>query len=460
MEEKDLIDLTDIFDRLFKATQRLWKICLVIIVLCLCFFEVKTFLTYHATYTSSMSIIVSSQQKDILVSSEATEDTNKAFQKAILSSSMQKIIAKDLGVSSLPASLNVNLISETNFLTISATSSNPKSAYDVIKSIEKNYGQVTKLMNDANIILIEEAKEAISPDTYPQYLKQAIYGIVVGILISFLIIIVNTLLRKTLSKESYIKEKLHLKRLGNIPEITNKKSSYQYCKQLLVTNKKIPSYFKESFRTLTLSILRKKDSQVFMITSTLPNEGKSTISSNAALMLALEGKKVVLLDFDLRNPSLYKIFKLDHPKEQIGDYLDGKCSLNDIITNSEVHPQLDLILGSKSYDHSIELLSRKKIESFLEELKRLYDYVIIDVPPVLLMQDALSVAKYSDSTILVIKQDYAKMYEIIDALDELYEINGNIMGCVLNSVKKSIFDEDTRGYGYGYGYGKTKEEIR
>ena len=92
----------------------------------------------------------------------------------------------------------------------------------------------------------------------------------------------------------------------------------------------------------------------------------------------------------------------------------------------------------------------------IEELRKRYDYIIVDVPPILLMQDALSVAKYCDSTILVIKQDFAKIYEIMDALDELYEIDGNIMGCVLNSVKKSIFDEDSKGYGYGYGYGRTK----
>ena len=456
MQENELIDLTDIFDRLFKAVKKHYKLCLCIIIACVILLEAKILISYDATYTSSMTVIVSQEYSDILISNESTETTNKAFQQALTSSTMQKIIKQDLGLDNVPASVRTSLVPDTNFLVVSATSSSPQNAYDVVKSIESNYGQVTKLMNDASIILIQEAKLPVFPDSSPQYLKQATIGVIFGTVISIGFIVIYALTRRTINKESYIKDRLHLKSLGTIPEITLKRSSYQNRRELLVTDKRIPLFFKESFRTLTLAINRKKDSKVFMITSTLPNEGKSTISSNVALMLALEGKKVVLLDFDLRNPSLYKIFKLNNPKEQIGDYLDGNCKLEDILTNSEIDQNLDLILGSISYDNSIELLKREKTEKLIEELKTRYDYVIVDVPPILLMQDALSVVKFTDSTILVIKQDYAKIYDVIEALDELYEIDGNIMGCVLNGVQKSLFDEDSKGYGYGYGYGREK----
>ena len=456
MNEDELIDLTEIFDKLFKAFTKFWKVCLALIIACTVFIEAKTILGYHPTYTSSMTVIATSSESSILVLNDQRTDFNESFQKVLMSSSMMNVIKEDLGMSYVPASINVSLVELTNFIVISATADDPQNAYNVVKFIENNYGQVTKLLSDANIIIIDEAKLPTSPNSTPNYFKQAIVGMAVGIVLSIAFICVYALTRNTISKEEQIKNKLHLKRLGSIPEISMKKRSYDYKEQLLVSNKRIPSSFKESFRTLVLSIQRKKNAKVFMITSTLPNEGKSTVSSNIALMLAQENKKVVLIDFDLRNPSLYKIFKLDNPKEQIGDYLDGKCHLNDIITNSEVNDNLDIVLGSQSYDHSIEMLSRDKVTMLIELLKESYDYVIIDVPPVLMMQDALSVVKHCDSTILVIKQDFARTYEIIDALDELYEIDGNIMGCVLNVVKKSIFDEDSRGYGYGYGYGKTK----
>lgn len=455
MENQELIDLTEIIDKLYKSFQKLWKICLCIIMLCIILMELKVLVFYHPTYTSSMTIIASDKESNILVTSDDTEEMNKAFQRAIMSSSMQKVIQEDLGLTYLPASLNVSLIPDTNFLVVSSTASSKEDAYQVVKSIEANYGQITKLMNDAHLIIIDEPKIAEYPDTSPQYLNQGIKGCMVGLMISCFLIIAYGLSRRTVFKEEHIKKKFHLKCLGNIPLITIKKRSYQFQEQLLVTNQRIPSSFKESFRTITMAIQRKKDHQIIMVTSTLPNEGKSTISSNIALSLANDKKKVLLIDFDLRNPSLHRIFKNIHLKYQLENYLDHYCSLKDIINKSEIHDQLDFIIGTKSYDNSIEILSRDMIEEMLTKLRKQYDYIIIDVPPVEMMQDALEVAKYCDSIILTIKQDYAKTYEIVDALDELYSINGHIMGCILNGVQKSIFDEDAKGYGYGYGYGKS-----
>lgn len=454
MKENELIDLTDIFDLAYKSVMKLWKVCLCVILACTLLMEVKTLLTYSPTYTASMTIVASTNENDILVLNEARTEFNESFKKVLLSSSMMNVIKQDLGLDHVPASVNISVVNLTNFLVVSATSSNPQSAYDVIKSIEENYGQVTKLLSDANIIVIDQAKVPTSPNYYPNYVKDAFTGMIIGVILSIALVGTYALTRRTIFREEHIKSKLHLKRLGSIPEISIKKRSYAFSEQLLVSNKRIPTSFKESFRTVILNILRKKDSKVFMVTSTLPNEGKSTVSSNIALILAQEGKKVVLVDFDLRNPSLYKIFKLNHPKEQLCNYFDKKCKLHDIITNSEVDDNLDIIIGSQLYEHSIEFLSRDIVNKLIGDLKERYDYIIVDVPPVLMMQDALSVSKYCDSSILVIKQDYASLNEIVDAIDELYEIDGNVMGCVLNSVKESIFDEDSKGYGYGYNYGK------
>lgn len=454
MDNQELIDLTEIIDKLYKSLKKLWKICICLIVACIVMMEMKVFISYHPTYTSSMTMIASDKESNILVTSDDTEEMNKAFQRALMSSSMQKVIQEDLGLTYLPASLNVSLIPNTNFLVVSSTASSKEDAYNVVKSIESNYGQITKLMNDAHLIIIDEPVLANHPDSSPQYMKQGIKGCITGIMLSCLLVLAYGLSRRTIFKEEHIKKKFHLKCLGNIPLITMKKRSYQYQEQLLITNQRIPSSFKESFRTTTMAIKRKTN-QIIMITSTLPNEGKSTISSNIALSLANDQKKVLLIDFDLRNPSLYRIFKNIHIKYELDDYLKHYCSLKDIINTSHIHDQLDLIIGTKSYDNSIEILSREVIENMLAKLRKDYDYIIIDVPPVEMMQDALEVAKYCDSIILTVKQDYAKTYEIMDTLDELYSINGHIMGCILNGVQKSIFDEDARGYGYGYGYGKS-----
>ena len=454
MEERELIDLTDIFDRLFKSLKKLWKICIICIIVCIGVFELKTLLTYHPTYTSSMTVVMASQE-DILVTDDNTEQTMSSFQNALTSSAMQNVICEDLGLSYIPASLNVSLVPNTNFLVISSTSSQSEDAYNVVNSISNHYGQLTKLMNDADMIIIEKPKKAITPDVTPSYLTEGIKGAIIGIFICIVLICLHSLTKRTLYKEEHIQKKLHLKCLTSIPFISIKKSSYQHKSELFVTNPRIPASFKNSFHSLTMAIQREKNKKVFMITSTLPNEGKSTISLNTALMLSKEGKKVVLLDLDLRNPSLYRLLNDKEIPYQIGEYLDGKASLKDIIIHDQ-DMNIDMILGTQSFENSISMLSGHYLSALIKELKQLYDYVIIDVPPLLIMQDALIVAKYSDSTLIVIKQDYAKTYEIMDAIDELYEIDRHIIGCVFNCVEKSIFDKMSSSYGYGYGYGYGK----
>lgn len=453
MKNNDLIDITEYFDRFYKAFKKFWKIALLFCILCMSVGIVKSMLTYNKTYTSSMTVIVSSSEKNILVTSESTEETNLAFQKALMSQSMQKIIQNDLKVDVVPATLNVSLVLNTNFMKITSTSNNPEDAYNVIQSVSKNYGQLTKLMNDANMIIVEEPVLAKNPDIVPDYVSIGIKGLIFGAILSCIFILGYGATRRTIIKEEHIKDKLHLKSFGTVPYISFTRKHMQG-KQLLITNPLVPVSYKEAYRSLTLKIERTKNLKTLMVTSSLPNEGKSTVSSNIAIRLAQKGKKVVLVDFDLRNPSLYATFRIENTKDHIGNYLDGNTLLEDIICQSEQHENLDLIIGFKSYNNSIEMLSRDITKKLVKELQEKYDYVILDVPPLLIMQDTLNVAKYADSTLLVIRQDYAKVYEIAEAIDELYAVNRNILGCVLNGQDDSIFDEDAKGYGYGYRYGK------
>ncbi|MGN1344864.1 MAG: polysaccharide biosynthesis tyrosine autokinase [Traorella sp.] len=455
MEQRDLIDLTEYFDRIYKAIKKLWKICLAFILLFAFLNVVKSLFTYHPTYTSTMSVIVSEQGKNILVTSDDANETNLAFQKALTSNSMYKIIQSDLNMSYVPATLSITLVNNTNFMNISATSSNPEDAYRVIQSVASNYAQLTTLMNDAKMIIIEDAQLPTSPNSRLNYFQLLIKGALMGVGLSLVIVLGYALSRRTIIKEEHIKDKLHLKSFGCIPNIKNKKRSYMQEKQLLVDNVRIPWSYKESYRSIALKLERITNMKVLMVTSTLPNEGKSTVSSNIALTLAQKGKRIVLVDFDLRNPSLYNTYRIENTKDNIGNYLDGTCmDIEDIICPSEKDERLDLILGFNRYSNSIEMLSRNTTKKLIDELKERYDYVILDVPPLFEMHDALQVAKYADKTLLVIRQDVARVYEIVEALDEFYEVSRNICGCVLNAQDKSLFDADARGYGYGYTYGK------
>ena len=171
MEDKDLIDLTEYFDRLYKGLLKLYKIALALIVLMALLNVTKTMLTYRPMYKSTMTVVVSEQDKNILVTTEATEKTNLAFQKVLTSSSMYKIIQQDLQMSYVPATLSVQLVNNTNFMIISSISNKAEDAYRVLISVASNYGQLTKLMNDAKMIVVEEPQLPTNPISTPNYVS-------------------------------------------------------------------------------------------------------------------------------------------------------------------------------------------------------------------------------------------------------------------------------------------------
>ena len=135
-----------------------------------------------------MTVVVSEQDTNILVTTDATEETNLAFQKVLTSSSMYKIIQNDLKMSYVPATLSVQLVNNTNFMIITSTSDNAENAYRVIVSVAENYGQLTKLMNDANMIIVEEPQLPTAPLSTPDYLSLFIKGGVIGLMLSLMIV--------------------------------------------------------------------------------------------------------------------------------------------------------------------------------------------------------------------------------------------------------------------------------
>lgn len=457
VNEEGYIDLSQYLDRLCRSFVKLYRWILVLMIgLAVCF-VVYTHLTCTTVYSATMTVIVAGQNQSLLETNEASQAVTEAFQKALSSEMMANIICTDLNVSSLPARMQISRIPDTNLMTIQTTAADGQTAYDVLHSVATHYGQLTKLMNsDATMIIVEEPELPTHPDGTPDYVQKALTGAGIGVMIGLVMIVLHAFLRKTINREAQLKQQLRLNLLGSVPWISKKKASHQTKPNYLVTNTRLPAAFRESFNLLRLSMEKEKETngrQIFMFTSALPNEGKSTICVNAAISLAKAGKKVLLMDFDLRNPSVVKLLQLRHYQGEIGAFLEGKLYLYEVLKKHPNIEHLDLMAGTVSYDHSVELLSHEGLETIMSKLRSHYDYILLDVPPLDTMQDAILAGRLCDTAILVVRQDYARISEIYDGLEELQESCQNIMGCVLNQVKSSVFNPEGQAYGYGYGYG-------
>lgn len=185
---------------------------------------------------------------------------------------------------------------------------------------------------------------------------------------------------------------------------------------------------------------------VILVTSCIDGEGKSYISSNIALSLAILGKKVALVGLDIRKPMIAQYFGLSQ-KGHLTDYLaEPTVSIDDIIVPSGEHKNLDLLPCGTIPPNPAELLQTKRLEELFKELRKRYDYIIVDTAPVALVSDTYLLDRIADLTIFVSRYKYTPT-EMIDYINQIVDQERmHHVACVLNGTKGN-----RKGYGYGYG---------
>ena len=213
-------------------------------------------------------------------------------------------------------------------------------------------------------------------------------------------------------------------------------------------------FITEQFRHLaaTLGLYTKGTSTVkkLMITSAIAGEGKSFVAANLALSLADSGKKVVLLDLDLRNPGASSLFSLK-PEKGMSEYLTGKANIQEIIKKSEYN-NLSVIPAGKVANNSMELLITGDLSGLFIYLEDAFDYVLIDTSPVAPVTDAAVIAEYCDKVLFVIRHGFSPktMIRLLDDNQKVQSMQN--LSIVFNGVKKRGFFQGSYGYGYGFGY--------
>ena len=281
----------------------------------------------------------------------------------------------------------------------------------------------------------------VSPKKKMVYLAALMFALLSGIGV----IIGKESLRRNVMFQKDIEQ---LTQLPVIGEINADKSN-----KVIVIGNSQRTLIAEQFRRLraTLSYLGVgANKKRILVTSAISGEGKSFIAANLALSLALTGKKVVLLDFDLNNPSLNA--KLNHEQHTgITEFLQGETGLEQIIQSTNLDENLSLISTGKLPHNPSELILNGKAEVLLDELNTLYDYVVIDVAPVGPVSDAYTLSSLCDATLYVVRHNFTPKI-FVSRIDENNKLNKLTNAAVVfNGVSQRGF-AGNNGYGYGYGY--------
>jgi capsular exopolysaccharide synthesis family protein len=221
----------------------------------------------------------------------------------------------------------------------------------------------------------------------------------------------------------------------------------------LIAYRKPRSAMSESFRALRSNLnyfTGKQEHKIFMITSSVPGEGKSFTTLNLASVFAMAGKKTIIVGADLRKPKLFDALGLNN-NIGLSQYLSGMAKMEDVIQGSTIE-NLFLIAGGPMPPNPSELLLRPAMENLMIELRKQYDYVIVDTPPLTLVTDAFVLAQYTDHTLFVVRQNFTPR-AALRSLDEYFTTGKLVNASILfNDLRKSGFGYGYGGYGYGYGY--------
>lgn len=220
----------------------------------------------------------------------------------------------------------------------------------------------------------------------------------------------------------------------------------------------------EAFRnfkaSLTVSMPKKQNGEgtVIVMTSACPEDGKTTVSVNLSLMFAFSEAKVILLDADARKGRVARFF---HKKSAPGlaDYLSGQASLNDIVRKSSHNENLSYITCGTHSPRPYELLESDEMRSLINELKKEYDYVIIDTPPLLLVSDALAIVSQADGVVVVCRHEVSYLSDVNKILGKLAFAKANVLGVVINDYdsREKLSSRADRYKYYSYCYDSTME---
>ncbi len=228
-------------------------------------------------------------------------------------------------------------------------------------------------------------------------------------------------------------------------------------------SEKAPFEYIEAYKTLRTNfnfITANNKNRKIVVTSALRDEGKSSLAINLAISLAQAENKVLLIDADLRNPSLHRYLQIANDANQgLSNLLSGNVKVGDCLINTQYG--FDLIAGGPIPPNPAELITSDSMRDLLNIAAKHYDYIICDAPPVGIITDAAALSPLCDGVLFVIRQNYANKNQIHDAIKKLNVVNAKILGAVMTQYimpKKARRSYRYYNYGYHYSYGVNDQQ--
>lgn len=424
---------------------------------------------YVPEFTAQATMAVSARVDSNAYSSlSLTNQMAGVFSEVFDSNVLKEKIAEELGEDSINETIQATVIEETNLITLQVTSENPRRAYQVIQSAIRNYDEVSDyLFSNAMLRIVQEPSVPYAPSNAMNSSRYQKLAILAGTAGSGGLVVLLSILRFTVKTREGAKRNLDGRILELIPyERKNKTvrgALRKLNKSILISSRLVSMPFGEAVRKAATRIdhhMRRRDQKVLMVTSVAENEGKSSVAANLALALAEKGRRVMLIDVDLKKPALYKVFeKKEENRKYLSDYLDKKAEIKDVLIY-EKKEKIYTVFQEKSIHNAARYLDSMEMKALIDAGRKKMDYIILDTPPMSVSSDAELMLKMADNAVLIVRQDWTDVRAANDASDTIRQAGVDFTGFILNAFLKEQLWSSLREHSY-YGYGRTdgSEEV-
>lgn len=365
----------------------------------------------------------------------------------------------------LSGMISASSVNDTEIFQVYVTSTDPNEAEKIANAIAYILPKRIEGIIDGATAKIVDYAVAPSAPFAPNYSKNTVMGLLAGAALALAFVVIQDILDITIRTGDDLTNVTSLPVLAAIPDMSvpngsrkkkNKKKAVTVNEQAFVGNRIsfAAAEANKLLRTkLLFSFVDEKDSHVIGVSSAMTGEGKTITAINLAYSLSQLKKKVLIIDCDLRRPSIYKKLAIDKGPG-LSEYLTGQLHMAEIIKPFEFkdsQSNFDIIVSGENPPNPMELISSEKMRNAIDKLRADYDYVIIDLPPIGEVSDALAVADYVDGLLLVVRQNYCNRVALAEAVSQFEFVNAKIIGIALNCSS-----DEVDGYGrYKYArYGK------
>lgn len=452
------IDILGTVSRFLKIFRKLW----ILLVLLALLFGAKDYFSTKISYIPIyecqclFSVGSSHSNSDIFAGNTFYSDTDaaqtmvKTFPTLLSTEFMRDLIIAQLEDGYINGSISSSSIEGTNLVQLKVTSSDPQDAYDILNAVLVAYPKAAVyLVNNPAIEMRQEPTVPTQPINQSTVQRSWQRGAVIGVLLGFLVLLMLTLLNQTVATPKELTKIVNLPIVGKLPRVSVRKR--RNAPQKLIAQDASPA-LAEAMRSLRTKVRKQADQagKIILLTSTVPGEGKTTVSCNLALSLAAEGHRVVLVDADLRKQTVLKLFD---PKEAGGKGLlyclhNPHAPLTDAIRclpDSNLH----YISGGATQKRHYTIDS-KAMDRVLMQLCEEYDYIVVDTPPCGVVSDTRMLCHHANCIYYVVKIDGAHRMLISDSIASLHQQGVSLDGIIVNGVARQ---ESHSGYGHSKKYG-------